>query len=164
MGGSFSYFLLFNPVLILGKWLPPSQQERCVCVLSCSVVSNSSATSRTIACQAPLSLEFSRQEYRSRLSFLCQGIFLTQESDLCLLCLLHLAGRFFTTHCAIWEAPIGKIEIFKWKTCSSFAIKSKPFYMFFFLPLSCLLWKKGFPHFLKPGAHPFSPYRFLIFL
>ena len=107
---------------------PKSVGKMCVC----SVVSNSFATSWTIACQAPLSLEFSRQEYRSRLSFLCQGIFLTQESDLCLLCLLHLAGRFFTTHCTIWEAPIGKIEIFKWKTCSSFAIKSKPFYMFFF--------------------------------
>ena len=41
--------------------------EYCVCV-SCSVVSNS-ATPWTAACQAPLSMEFSRQEYWSGLSF-----------------------------------------------------------------------------------------------
>ena len=40
--------------------------ERCVCICvcfcACSVVSNS-VTHETIACQAPLSMEFSRQEY-----------------------------------------------------------------------------------------------------
>ena len=35
----------------------------CLCVLSCSVTSDSFATSRTVACQAPLSMGFSRQEY-----------------------------------------------------------------------------------------------------
>ena len=36
----------------------------CVCVraLSCSVVSDSFATPLTVACQSPLSMEFSRQE------------------------------------------------------------------------------------------------------
>ena len=38
----------------------------CVCV-SCSVVSNSFVTPRTIVCQSPLSMEFSRQEYWSGL-------------------------------------------------------------------------------------------------
>ena len=51
----------------------PNVLERCVyvcvCVCACSVVSNS-VTRGTIACQAPLSMEFSRQEYRSRLPFL----------------------------------------------------------------------------------------------
>ena len=34
----------------------------------------------TVACQAPLTMEFSRQEYWSGLPFLLQGIFLTQGS------------------------------------------------------------------------------------
>ena len=52
----------------------------------------------TIACQAPLSMGFSRQEYWSGLPWdlFLQGIFLTQGLNLCL---LHL----FTTS-AIWEA------------------------------------------------------------
>ena len=43
----------------------------------------------TEACQAPLSMGFSRQEYWSGLPCLLQGVFLTQGSNLCLLCLLH---------------------------------------------------------------------------
>ena len=39
------------------------------------------ATPWRIACQAPISMEFSRQEYWSGLRFLPQGIFLTQESN-----------------------------------------------------------------------------------
>ena len=39
----------------------------------------------TVACQAPLSIEFSRQEYWNRLSFPSPGIFLTQASNLYLL-------------------------------------------------------------------------------
>ena len=48
-------------------------------------------TSWTVACQAPLSMEYSRQEYWSGLLFLpfLQGIFPAQGSNLCLLCLLH---------------------------------------------------------------------------
>ena len=41
----------------------------------------------TVAHQAPLSMEFSRQEYQSGLSF--PSTFLTQGSNSCLLCLLH---------------------------------------------------------------------------
>ena len=43
----------------------------------------------TIACQALLSMGFSRQEYWSGLPCLSQGIFLTQGSNPHLLCLLH---------------------------------------------------------------------------
>ena len=39
-----------------------------VCVLSCSVGSNS-VMLWTVACQAPLSMEFSRQEYWNGLTF-----------------------------------------------------------------------------------------------
>ena len=48
------------------------------------------ATSWTVAGQASLPMEFSRQEYWSGLPFpFLQGIFLTQGSNLRLLCLLH---------------------------------------------------------------------------
>ena len=39
----------------------------------------------TVSCQAPLSMEFSRQEYWSGLPFPSQGIFLAQGSNLHLL-------------------------------------------------------------------------------
>ena len=43
----------------------------------------------TVALQAPLSMEFCRQEYWNELPFLLQGIFPTQGSNMCLLSLLH---------------------------------------------------------------------------
>ena len=43
----------------------------------------------TVACQVPLSMRFSRQEYWSRLHFLFQAIFLIQGSNQHLLCCLH---------------------------------------------------------------------------
>ena len=43
----------------------------------------------TIACHAPVSMEFSRQEYWSGLHFPLQGLFPTQGSNAALLCLLH---------------------------------------------------------------------------
>ena len=43
----------------------------------------------TVACQASLSMGFSRQEFWSGCHFLLQGIFLTQRWNLCLLHLLH---------------------------------------------------------------------------
>ena len=61
----------------------------CVCV--CSDVSNSlrPMVPWTVARQAPLPLEFSRQEYWNGLHFLLQGIFPTQGSKLWFLHLLH---------------------------------------------------------------------------
>ena len=41
----------------------------CMCVWPCSVVSNSLVTPWTLACQAPLSMGFFRQEYWSGLPF-----------------------------------------------------------------------------------------------
>ena len=58
-------------------------QGVCVCVCVCvspSVMSNY-ATPWTIAVQAPLSMEFSRQEYWSELPFPSPGDFVTQESN-----------------------------------------------------------------------------------
>ena len=43
----------------------------------------------TVACQAPLTIGFPRQEYWSRLSFPIPGVLETQGSNVCLLHLLH---------------------------------------------------------------------------
>ena len=51
-----------------------------------------SATSWTVACQAPLSMEFSRWEYWIGYHSLLQGIFLTQDQTQ----ISCIAGRFFT--------------------------------------------------------------------
>ena len=44
------------------------------CLLSCSVVSNSLQAPWTVACQAPLSMRFSRQQYWSGLPFPSPGL------------------------------------------------------------------------------------------
>ena len=61
----------------------------CVWVLRWSVVLDS-VTPWTAACQAPLSVEFSRREYCGMgCHFLLHGIFPTQGLNLCLLHLMH---------------------------------------------------------------------------
>ena len=55
------------------------------------------------ACQAPLSLEFSRQEYWSRLPCPPPGDLPNPEIETKSLTSPALAGRLFTT-CATWEA------------------------------------------------------------
>ena len=67
-----------------------------VCVLSCSVGSNS-VMLWTVACQAPLSMEFSRQEYWSGLPFPPPGDLPDPGIDLTSLVFSALAGRFFST-------------------------------------------------------------------
>ena len=53
---------------------------------SCQVKSNSFAISQVVACQAPLSMRFPKQEYLSGWHFSSPGqIFLTQRSSQCLL-------------------------------------------------------------------------------
>ena len=56
----------------------------------------------TVACQVPLSMEFSRQEHWSGCLFPLQGILLTQGSNPHLLCLLH--WKLILYHCVPWEA------------------------------------------------------------
>ena len=71
----------------LGKQCPQSQNIenqvkliKALCVLSHSV--RLFVTPRNVAHQAPLTMGFSRQEYRRGFPSLLQGIFLTQVSDL----------------------------------------------------------------------------------
>ena len=66
----------------------------CVCVLSCVQLF---ATPWTVACQAPLSMGFSRQEYWSGLPFPLPGDLPDQEIEHVSHESPALAGRFFTT-------------------------------------------------------------------
>ena len=64
-------------------------------------------TTWIVAHQAPLSMGFSRKNIGVGCHALLQGILLTQELNLHLLCLSPaLAGGFFTTSIT-WEAPWG---------------------------------------------------------
>ena len=67
-------------------------ESECVCVCVCVCASTHSlnrvwlfVTPLTVACQAPLSVGFSREEYWRGLPFPSPGIFLTQGPNLCLL-------------------------------------------------------------------------------
>ena len=66
----------------LGAWLQPCCMARGNCA---RLAVSDSATPRTVARQAPLSMGFSRQEQWSGLPFPTPGIFPTQELNLCLL-------------------------------------------------------------------------------
>ena len=70
-------------------------------VLSSSVMSNS-VTPWTVVCQAPLSMEFSRQEYWTVLPLSAAGDLPDPEIKPMSLMFPALAGRFFTTS-ATWE-------------------------------------------------------------
>ena len=73
----------------------------CCAVLCCSVVSDS-AISWTVVCQAPLSMEFSRQEYWSGMPFPTPGDLPDSGIEPVSLMCPALAGRFFTTS-VTWE-------------------------------------------------------------
>ena len=75
------------------------------CLLSCSVVSNSLQAPWTVACQAPLSMRFSRQEYCSGLPFPSPGDLPNPGVEPGSLESPALAGRFSTTS-ASWEAAV----------------------------------------------------------
>ena len=68
-----------------------------------------------IACHAPVSLGFSRQEYWSGLSCLSPGDLPHPGIELAFLMSPALAGRFFTTH-ATWEAPWWLFHVSKYRS------------------------------------------------
>ena len=69
----------------------------CVCMLSHVWLFT---TLWTLACQAPLSIGFSRQEYWSAVSFSRGSSQLRDQTSIS-----HIAGRFFTTSTG-WEDPL----------------------------------------------------------
>ena len=81
-----------------GVLLPlPPKKKMCVCSVICLFV-----TPWTLAHQAPLSMEFSRKDYWSRLLFPTSGDHPNPGSESESLVSPVLAGRFFT-NCATWE-------------------------------------------------------------
>ena len=84
-------------------FIPKSFWILCAYVLSCSVMSDSLPPPCTVALQTPLSMEFSRQEYWSRLPFPTPGNLPNPGIKPLSLASPALAGRFFTTS-ATWEA------------------------------------------------------------
>ena len=78
----------------------------CCAVLCCSVVSDS-VISWTVVCQAPLSMEFSRQEYWSGMPFPTPGDLPDSGMEPVSLMCPALAGRFFTSSvtCEVRERP-----------------------------------------------------------
>ena len=76
--------IVFQTHRLEWSWLVRGKFIFCHCVLSWSVVSDS-APPWTIACQAPLSMGFPKQEYWSGLPFLLHGIVPTQGLNLSLL-------------------------------------------------------------------------------
>ena len=70
------------------------------------------AAAWTVACQSPLSMEFSRQEYWSGLTFPSPGDLPHLGIEPMSLVSLVLTDRFFT-NCATWEAPLRTILIGK---------------------------------------------------
>ena len=82
------------------------------CTHACSVMSDS-ATSWTVAHQAPLSMGFSRQEYWSGLSLPSLGGGSSQPSDRTLDVFgFSCIGRRILDHWATWEAPKFSLECF----------------------------------------------------
>ena len=77
-----------------------------MCVLSCVQLS---ATPWTVACQAPLYMEFSRQEYWNGWPFLPPGYLPDPGIESMFFAIPALAGEFFTT------APPGKPKIYKYR-------------------------------------------------
>ena len=88
------HFVPYHPCVLLAA----------CCVRVFSVTSDSFATPWTVTNQAPLSMEFSRQEYWRGCHFLLQGIFLTQGSNPLLLRLQHCRAGFLY-HCRHLGSP-----------------------------------------------------------
>ena len=76
----------------------------CACVLTCFSHVQLFMTPWTVACQAPLSMGFSKQEYWNGLSCPPPGDLPNPGTEPESLMSPALAGGFFTTN-ATWEAP-----------------------------------------------------------
>ena len=91
---SYLFFKFFSPVLCVLSWVWLF------------------VSPWTIALQAPLSMEFSRQEYWSRLPFPTLGgssRLRDQTHVPCISCI----GKWILCHCTTWEAPCCKLSFIK---------------------------------------------------
>ena len=76
----------------------------------CSVMSDSLPSPRTVACQTPLSMESSRQEYWSGLPFPSPGNVPDPGIEPGSLTYISCIGRWILYHCATWETLISVIK------------------------------------------------------
>ena len=81
----------------MGKVASNQEVCVCVCVCVCCCISCAVMTLWTVACQAPLSTGFYRQEYRSGLPFPSPGDFPNPGIQPASPVSPALAGKFFTT-------------------------------------------------------------------
>ena len=78
------------------------------CVYVCTLCHSPTLTPWTVACQAPLSMRFSRQEYWSGLPFPSPVYLSDPRIEPTSLMFPALAGKFFTSS-ATWEAPLKSV-------------------------------------------------------
>ena len=90
-----------------GLLIVSSRRKVTLCLNVVCVRIQLSAAPWTVACQAPLSMEFSRQEYWSGLPFPIPGDLPDPGIERVFLASPALAGRFFTTS-ATWQARVFK--------------------------------------------------------
>ena len=98
-----NHLILFCPLLLLPS-IFPSISIYIYILLSCSVVSDC-VTPWTVAHQAPLSMEFSRQEYWSKLLFSTPGD-LSDPGIEPVSLTPPLIGRQIPYYCITWETHI----------------------------------------------------------
>ena len=106
----------------------------CAIVLSCSVVSDSfrhdcQAPLQTVACQAPLPMEFSRQDYWSGLPFPTSGDLSKPGIEPRSFEFPKLPSGFFTTS-ATWEAHVQSVADYNLANIWSYLLLGKLFFPF----------------------------------
>ena len=89
---NFTLYLIDNAVLVSGVWYT----DPVICMLSCFSRVQLFATLWTVACQAPLSMGLSRQEYWSRFPCLPPGDLPNPRTEPMSLMSPTLVGGFFT--------------------------------------------------------------------
>ena len=90
--------------ILIAFWIAHIGSSVCICAQLLSPV-QLFETPWTVACQAPLSMEFSRQEYWSGLQFPSPGGLPNPGTEPRSLVFPALAGGFFTTS-TIWEGDV----------------------------------------------------------
>ena len=92
------------PLVFMSLLLPFPDTFLCVCMLNCFSHVQLFVTLQTVACQAPLSMGLSREEYWSGLLCPPPGDLPSPKIKPASLSSPALIDEFFITRCATWEA------------------------------------------------------------
>ena len=120
-------------------------------------MSDSFATPWTVACQAPLSMEFPRQEYWSGLPFPPPG-HLPRLRDWTRVFYVSCIGKWILYHWAIWEAPFSIYSYYKILTTFPVLYNIYPYSLSIFADgnISFFLWLNSIP-FVYTHMHHTTP-------